>query len=215
MVYRNLTNVSFPSYGWFAPASGIGSRRPPKKSCSSAAAAPAATTTSRTSAAPILVMTPPLLPALRLADLPGLQGQFGDDLLELGRVLLRVHAVLHQPERLHPAFQRAAFLVERPQLRIRGQRIALPGGAEREQRRDSPFLAVGRRLRGSFFVPAVVEQGVLGQQDALALVGGRDLTPREVEGLEHADLVILVRVGVVRRQRVHEVAAKDGRERLP
>ena len=73
------------------------------------------------------------------------------------------------------AFERAAFLVERAQLRIGGQRIALARGAERQQRGDPPFLAVGRRLADAFLVAAVVEQGVLGQHDALPLVGGRDL----------------------------------------
>src|SRR5690242_16732269 len=107
MVYFRRTNVSLPSYGWFGPGSGIGARRPPMKSCSRASAAVPTASSSTSEAIVRRMHPPPLLAALRLADLAGLERQIRHHLLEVRGVLLRIHAVLHQAQRLDAALERA------------------------------------------------------------------------------------------------------------
>src|SRR5205085_1142142 len=104
--------------------------------------------------------------ALGCLDLLALERQIREQLLELRRVPRRVHASLHQLQSFDPALELAAFLVERPQLRILRQRRGGSGCTEREYGSDPAVLAIRLRIRASLLVAAVVEQRVLGNHRA-------------------------------------------------
>ena len=58
-----------------------------------------------------------------------------------------------------------------------------------------PSAPVGEGLGASLLVAVVVEHRMLGGEQPLALVGARHLGLRKLKRLEHADALVLVRVG--------------------
>src|SRR5829696_636740 len=119
---------------------------------------------------------PPLL-SFRGPNFSRLQRNCRDQLLEFRRVFRRVHALFEQPQRLDTPLEIAPLHMQRAQLRIRRQAV-VAGDAERQDRRDLAVLVFGigagvRRIGAAFLVAIVIEQRVLGGEQALALVGAR------------------------------------------
>src|SRR6185436_3356992 len=100
-----------------------------------------------------------LLLSFGRADFARLQGDRGHQLLELGAVAGRLHALLEQAQRFDAPLEVAPFEIQRAYLGIARQVVAADG-AERDDVGHAAVLAGGGRILAAVLVAIVVEQRV-------------------------------------------------------